>query len=168
MVRICMNLVLMGRICIRMLRSWFELFRICIRMFRISFEGLKFTFESLKLIWTVRICIWMLRVPFEFEFTFECFKSLSNGSNLHSNASNPLRKIRIYIRMFQIRFEWLELNLNPSNHFRIVWICIRMFRISFEGLKFAFECLKSGSNGHYLHSNASSPFRIFKFTFECF
>ena len=32
----------------------------------------------------VRISIGMLRIPFEWlEFAFECFESLSNGSNLH-------------------------------------------------------------------------------------
>ena len=31
----------------------------------------------------------MLRIPVEWlEFEFECFESLSNGSNLHSNASS--------------------------------------------------------------------------------
>ena len=35
----------------------------------------------------VIICIRMLRIPFEwFEFGFECFESLSSGSNLDSNA----------------------------------------------------------------------------------
>ena len=41
----------------------------------------------------------MLRIPFEwFEFAFERFESLSNGYNLHSNASNPFRMVRICMR----------------------------------------------------------------------
>ena len=76
----------------------------------------------------------MLRVPFEwFQFTFECFETVSNGLNLDFDVSNP---------------------------FQIVRIWIRMFRISFEGLEYAFECLKFGLNGQNLHSNASSPFRM--------
>ena len=71
----------------------------------------------------------MLRIPFEWlEFAFECFGSLSSGSNLHSNASNPFRMVRI---------------------------CIRMLRIPLECFKFAFECFESLSNGSNLHSNAN-------------
>ena len=79
---------------------------------------------------------------------FECFESLSNRSNLHSNASNPFQMVRISIRMLRIPFEWLE---------------------------FPFECFKSLSNGWNLHSNASNPFRVVLFSirmlsvpFECF
>ena len=62
----------------------------------------------------------MLRISFEwFEFAFECFESLSNGSNLHSNASNP---------------------------FRMVKICIRTLRILLKGFLFAFECFQFGLN----------------------
>ena len=96
----------------------------------------------------VRICIRMLRIPFDwFEFAFECFKSLSNGSNVHSNGSNPFRKIRICIS-------------NASNPFQIVRIWIRKLRIPFEWFEFAFECFESLSNGSNLHSNASNPFRM--------
>ena len=98
----------------------------------------------------------MLRIPFEwFKFEFECFESFLNGSNLH---------------------------LNALNLFRMVRICIRMIRISFEGFKFEFECFKSLSNDLDLHSNASNPFWVvriwirmlriplewFEFAFECF
>ena len=49
----------------------------------------------------------MLSIPFECsEFEFERFKSLSNGSNLHFNASNPFRMVRISIRMLPVPFEW--------------------------------------------------------------
>ena len=54
----------------------------------------------------VQISIRKLLIPFEWlEFAFECFETLSNGSNLHSNASNPVRMIRICIRMLRILFE---------------------------------------------------------------
>ena len=67
----------------------------------------------------VRIYIRIVQVPFEWvEFTFEDFETLSNGLNLHSNASNVVRMVRI---------------------------CIRMFRSWFELLEFAFECFKSRS-----------------------
>ena len=67
----------------------------------------------------------MLRIPFErFEFAFECFESLSSGSNLDSN---------------------------PSNLFRVVLICIRMPRIPFEWLGFAYESFESLSKGLDLH-----------------
>ena len=80
----------------------------------------------------VRISIRMLRVPLElFEFTFECFESLSN-LKFEFNASNPFRKIQIYVRMFRIPFEWSE---------------------------FPFEYFESLSNCLNLHSNASNPFR---------
>ena len=74
-------------------------------------------------------------MPFEWlEFAFKCFESLSNGSNLHLNASNPFRMVSIYIRMLQIPYEWFE---------------------------FAFECFESLSNGSNLHLNASNSFRVF-------
>ena len=54
----------------------------------------------------------MLQIPFElFEFAFERFEMLLNGSNLHSNALNPFRMVRICIRMLRIHFEWLEFAL---------------------------------------------------------
>ena len=132
----------------------------------------------------VRICIQMLRIPFEwFEFALECFESLSNGSNLHSNSSNVVRMVRICSQMLRIPFKWFEfafecfesrlkgsnLHSNDLNHFRMVRIYIRMLRIWFEWLEFAFECLKlfrmvricircfeSLSNGLNLHSNVSN------------
>ena len=90
----------------------------------------------------VRICIRMLGMSFEcLEFAFECFETLTNGSNLHSNDSNPYRMFRI---------------------------CITILRITFESLEFAFECFESLSNASIFHSNASNPFKWFEFTFECF
>ena len=57
----------------------------------------------------VRMCIRELRIPFEWlQFDFESFESFSDGSNLHSNASNPFRMVRIFIRMLLISFEWFE------------------------------------------------------------
>ena len=99
----------------------------------------------------------MLQITFEWvEFGLERFESLSNGSNLHSNASNLFRMIRIWIRILQIPFESFEfafecfeslsnglnlgcnslnfdskgwnLDLNASNPFQMVQICIRMLR----------------------------------------
>ena len=60
---------------------------------------------------------------------FECFESLSNGSNLHMNALNLFEMVRICILMLRIHFEWLE---------------------------FAFESFESRSKGWNLNSNASN------------
>ena len=76
----------------------------------------------------------MLRISFEsFEFTFECFESLSNGSNVHANA---------------------------SNHFRILRICNPLLRIPFEWLEFALDWFGSLLNDSKLDSKASNPFRM--------
>ena len=80
----------------------------------------------------IRICIQMIRTPFElFEFAFECFESLLNGSNLIKNASNNFRMLRILFEWFEFAFECFEslsngsnLHLNASNPFRMVRICI--------------------------------------------
>ena len=75
----------------------------------------------------------MLRILFEwFEFPFECFKSLLNGFNVHSNASNPFRIVRIPFEWFEFPFECFEYLSNgfnvhsnassASNFFRIVLI----------------------------------------------
>ena len=107
----------MVRICIRMLR-------ICIRMLWIRFKLLDIGF----------------RISFEWlGFAFECFESLSNGLNLHSNSSYLVRRVRICIWMLrslfdwlQFEFEWLESSVNPFEFFE--------------------SCSK-------LHSNASNLFR---------
>ena len=110
--------------CLPSHRMLFRMVRICIRILRIKFKGFEFAFEffesrsngcqnlhsnasnspfhsclpSSNLVRMVTICIRMLRNPFEwFEFAFKCFESLSNGSNLYSNASNPFRMVRICI-----------------------------------------------------------------------
>ena len=108
----------------------FRMVGFCIQMLRILFEWFKFSFEWLESLGMVRICVQMFLIicsnlhsnsHFEwFEFVLECFESRSNGSNLHSNGSNPVR---------------------------IVWICIRMVRIPFEWFKFPFGCFNSRSNG---------------------
>ena len=135
----------MVRICIRILQILFWMVWICIQMLRISFERFEFC------IWILRIFIRMLQI------WLECFESLSNVWNLHSNASNPFWMVWIGIRMLRIPFEWFEfafecfqsifkvLNLhsNGSNLFRRVRICIRMFRIPFEWFEFALEFFKS-------------------------
>ena len=84
-------------------------------------------------------CILMPRISFDgLKFAFECFEFGSNVSNLHSNALNPFRMIRIWIRMVRIPFEWLEFGFE-------------CFELAFE----YFECL---SNGQKLHLNASNHF----------
>jgi len=92
----------------------------------------------------IQIYIRKLRIPFEWlEFAFEHFESLSNGSNLHSNASNPFE----YFKFSFECFEWLEFAFECFNPFRRVKICNWMLRIPFRGLEFAFECFKSLSKG---------------------
>ena len=121
----------MVRIWMWMPRLPFKWFEFCIR---IPFEWLEFAFECFKYCskssnlhsnasnfgQMVPICISMLRIPFEFalkcfkiwfelfEFAFECFESLSNGSNLHSKASNPFQTVRIWMQMLRIPFKWFE------------------------------------------------------------
>ena len=67
----------------------------------------------------------MLRITFEWvEFGLERFESLSNGSNLHLNASNLFQMVRIWIR------------------------------IPFESFEFAFKCFESLSNSSNLGCNS--------------
>ena len=80
-----------------------------------------------------------------FEFGFECFESFSNGSHLHSNASNLFRVVWIRIR---IPFEWFEFGIKCFESLSNGWF------------KFEFECFKSLRSGLNLDSNASNPFRI--------
>ena len=97
------------------------------------FEWFEFAFECYQSFWIVRIfhlnasnpfrmvriCISTLRIPFEwFEFAFECFEYLSNGSNLHSIDSNHFSNC-------------LNLHLNALNPLRMVRICFWMLRIPF-------------------------------------
>ena len=92
----------------------------CIRMLRIPFEKFEIGFESLESLSNdsnlesiasnpfqmvqifnsngsnpfemVRMWLRKLRIPFEwFEFAFENFEYLSNGSILHSNTSKPFQ-----------------------------------------------------------------------------
>ena len=116
----------------------------------------------------VRIIIRMLRIPFKWlEFAFKCFESRSKGSNLHWNASNPFRMVKICIWVFQVLFEWFQFVFEwlefgfkcdefLSNGYRI---CFPMCRIGFEWFKFALECFESFSNGENSHSNASNLIR---------
>ena len=84
----------------------------------------------------VRIWIRMLRIPFEwFKFAFKSFESLSNGSNLDSNALNPFRIVLICIRMLRIPFKCLAL----------------AFETFLSWLEFGFECIESLSNSSNLH-----------------
>ena len=107
--------------------------QVCIHILRIPFEGLEFAFKRFK-------C---------FEFAFECFESCLNGSNLHSNASNPFQTLRIPFEWFEYESlsSGLNFDLNALNPFRMVQISIRMLRIPLKWLEFAFECFESLSKG---------------------
>ena len=110
----------------------------------------------------------MLPISFEcLEFAFECFECFQNGLNLHLNASNTFRMVRICIRIPFVRhefgFECFESLSNGSNQLsnasnlvRSDGNSIRMLRI---WLELPFECFESLSNGSNFHSNASNPFR---------
>ena len=88
-------------------------------MLQIWFECLEFAFQFLGVEW--------------FEFTFECFKSLSNDSNLDLNASDPFGMVRLPFEWLELAFECFEsllnvsnLQSNASNPFRMVRIWIWM------------------------------------------
>ena len=140
MIRICSWVLrITFEIAFKWLESLFNV-RIRIRILWITLEGFKFAFKWLESLFNDRICIWMVRISFEwFIFAFEWFEFLLtwNGSNLHSNASNPFQMIGICIRM----------------HRRRIRICSRMLRIKFEWLEFAFKCFICHSKGWNLHSN---------------
>ena len=144
----------MVRIWIGMVRILFEWFEFAFKCFKSHWSGLNLhskaskSFESrsngLNRVKVVRICNRMFRIPFEwFEFAFEYFESPSNGSNLHSNASNPIGVVWICIRRLQ----------NPLNPVRMVWIALKWF-------EFAIECFESHSSGSNLHSNTLNPLRM--------
>ena len=76
--------------------------RICFRIIRIPFERFEFGFEYFE---SISNYYRMLQIPFEkFEFAFVCFKPHSNGSNLHSNASNPFQMGRIEFALECVEF----------------------------------------------------------------
>ena len=103
-----------------------------------------------------RIWVRILRMPFEWiKFASEYIECRSNGSNLYSNASNPIGVVRIGIRKLQ----------NPLIPVRMVQISFQMVWIALEWFEFAFECFESHSIGSNLHSNA---FKWVEFAFECF
>ena len=79
------------RICIQMVRIFIRKLRIRIRMFCIPFKWFEFAFEYFERDLNASN-------PFEcLEFDFEYFESRSNVSNLHSNALNTVRMVRICI-----------------------------------------------------------------------
>ena len=146
----------MVRISISTLQIPFEWFEFAFECFESLSNGSNLHSNSSNPVRIVRICIRILQIPFElFEFPFARFESLSNGSNLtpferfeslsnlsnlHSNASYPVRMVRICIWTLRIPFEciefafdWLESLSNGSNF-------IRILLIQFEWLEFAFEC----------------------------
>ena len=141
-----------------------------------------------------RISIWKLVRGVR--IWFEWFESILNGSNLHSNASNPFRVVKICIWMLKTLFEWFEfafecfeslsnrsnLDSNATNPFRMIWIYIPMLRIPFwmvwiwiqmlrtpfYWFEFAFECFEPLSNSLNLHSNALNPFWIVRICIRIF
>ena len=164
----------MVRICIRMLQIPFEWFEFAFECFQSISNGLNLHSNASNLVRKVRICIRMLSIPFEwfefaleffesifewFEFAFECFQSISYGLNLHSNASNLVRRVRICIQMLQIPFKWFE-------------FALEFFESIFEWFEFGFECFESHSKGSNLHSNlhlnASNLVQILQIWFECY
>ena len=75
----------------------------------------------------------MLRIPFEWlEFAFQRFQSLSNGSNLNSNASNFFQMVRICIRTLRIPFEWLEFQLECFELLSNASIPFDLFEFAFK------------------------------------
>ena len=87
-----------------------------------------------------------IRNPVEsLEFEFENFEALSNGSNLHSNASNPFQVVRICIRMPRMPFERIEIGFQN-------------FKSLSNDSNFVVEGFESLSNCSNLHWNGSNPF----------
>ena len=125
--------------------NFVRMVKICIRILRIAFEWFEYLNAS-NPFWMVWIWIRMLRIPFEwFQFAFKWFESCSKDSNLPSNALNFVRIVRIRIRMVTLS-SGSNLHWNHSNPFQMVQTCIRMLRIPFECFKFAFKCFESLSN----------------------
>ena len=79
--------------------------------------------------------VWiLLQILFEWlEFAFKCFESFSSDSNLHSNASNLIWRVRICIRMLWVCLNGYNLHSNAS--------------IPFEWSELTFESFESLSNG---------------------
>ena len=117
-----------------------------LKMLRIPFEWFEcfeFDLNASNTFRMVRICIRMVWIPFKwFECGLECFESLCNASNLHSNVSNPFRIVRICIRMLRIPFEWFEFASNLQSN----------------GSNLHSNGSNLHSNGSNLHSKGSNPF----------
>ena len=119
-----LNPVQIIRICIRTLRRPFERLEFAFKCFEFGSNG-QFAFESFlnasnasNPFRIVRLCIRMFRILFErFEFIYECFVSLSNLSNLHSNASKLVEMVRICIG---IPFECFQCFKSVSNGYNLV------------------------------------------------
>ena len=43
-----------------------------------------------------------------YNFSFKCLECRTKGSNLHSNASNLVRMLRISFEWLEFEFEWFE------------------------------------------------------------
>ena len=93
------------------------------------------------------------------------FELRSNGSNLHSNASNPVLMVGILFECLESRSNGWNLHSNPV---RMIRICIQMVQIPFECLEFAFECFETRSNGWNLHSSASNTVQNGGICIKCF
>ena len=127
--------------------------------------------------------------------SFDHFESLSNGSNLHLNASNAFWMVRICIRMLRIAFEWLEFVHKFFGWLSMVRFSFRMHRILSNALNLDSKLESNSSNPSRvqiwirilwllfkLHSNASNliwsvwiwirmlwiPFKGLEFAFEHF
>ena len=125
-----------------------RLVQICIPMLWILFEWSKFTFQMVHI--SIRM-VWIALEWLEFAFesvrvlciAFKCFKSISNGlnlhynasnfvrhsildSNLHSNALNAIPMDRSCIWMVWIPLKMFKFASNASNPIGVVRICIRM------------------------------------------
>ena len=131
-----LNHIRMFRVCILIPFEWFELYfeTESLSNSSIMHSNASSPFRIFRILFRNN------RVPFEwFDFAFECFESLSNGLNLHSNARIPFER-------FEIGFETLEslsnesnLELNASNPFRMVQICIGMVGIPLKWFECGFE-----------------------------
>ena len=91
---------------VRMVQKRIAVVRIAFEWFKLAFECFELAFKCLESrhssasnpVQMLGIANRMLRIPFKWlKLAFECFESRSNGWNLHSNAPNAVRIVRIAI-----------------------------------------------------------------------
>ena len=96
--------------------------RICIRMLQIPFQWFKFGFQCFESLSTGSNCTRILQIHFDWlEFAFEFFESLLNGSNLDSNASNPFLIVWICIRIL-LHYSTIALLHSTSLYITLPWL----------------------------------------------